>query len=104
MIFFLTCLVALGLLSLVTTSKIRFPILFDAGMTVVALGAIVWADGAEKGILMRDSAALMFASGIGLMTGAYIRHRLGLRKRRAHSRSGPFAATRLGDITGGKRS
>ncbi len=103
MIFFFTCLAALGLLSLVTTSKISFPILFDAGMTMVALGAIVWADGAERGILMRDSAALMLASGMGLMTGAYIRHKLRLRKKRSSS-SRPFPATRLGDITGGKRS
>jgi hypothetical protein len=89
---------------LVATTKVTLPLLADLGLTVLALGTIVWADAAVmRGEILSPLSALMIVSGLSLLAFAFIRKR-GKRHHRS-SNNGPIELDEVSmqRATGGKQ-
>lgn len=81
-----------GLVWLIATQRVTFPLLFDCGLALIALGTIVLADGATRDTLSAGG-AIMFGSGVLLLLFSYVKQtrkygrehpRFPLRKLRDH--------------------
>jgi len=94
---------ALGLLWLVATRKVTFPLLFDSGLTVMALGAVVMADGLAFGTI-RPTALWMLSIGGLLLLLSYAKQIRKYTREHRYGEPKEIDGRNLGRITGGKDS
>ncbi len=102
MILFFACLGALSLAWIVATPKIQNPLLFDAGLCVISLSVVLWADQSEQTPLP-TGATVMICIGFCLLIASAYRQK---KKRREALRKGPpvvLEGQALSKIHGGKR-
>jgi hypothetical protein len=94
---------AAALLWLVATRKITFPVLFDAGLTTMALGAVVMADGLAFGEI-RPAALWMLSAGAILLLLSYARQVRKYNRKHRYGEPKEIDGRNFGRITGGKDS
>jgi uncharacterized membrane protein HdeD (DUF308 family) len=61
-----------GLVWLIATQKVTFPLLFDCGLALIALGVVALADGASREELSAGG-SIMFGSGVLLLLFSYVK-------------------------------
>lgn len=104
MILILACLGALALAYLVVSPKVQFPLLFDAGLCVIALTMILGAEKVETTGALPVGVGLALSLGFGLLLASAYRQK---RKRTKEAQRGEpteISGQVMSKIHGGKHA